>query len=67
MGGAAHVHLDPAKATGAANDQADAALQRPGSLSAYAEGRMDPVSNTGLLIKEEGAGEGTRNASPPSR
>ena len=67
MGGAAHVHLDPATATGVANDQADAAPQRPGSLSAYAEGRMDPVSTTGLLIEEEGAGEGTRNASPPSR
>ena len=67
MGGAAHVHLDPATATGASNDQADAAPQRPGSLSAYAEGRVDPVSTTGLLIEEEGAGEGTRNASPPSR
>ena len=67
MGGAAHVHLDPATATGAANDQADAAPQRRGSLSAYAEDRMDPVSTTGLLIEEEGAGEGTRNASPPSR
>ena len=46
MDGAAHVHLDPATATGAANDQADAAPQRPGSLSSYAEDRMDPVSSS---------------------